>query len=122
MAFSDFDLDLKAGQLGEQAVANVLSIDTVEVKTDFKWRQTGNLYIETECWYNSTSSWGPSGLEVTKATHWAFNLAGIVLIVEVETLKKICARYGRPITCDIEPNPTKGILITPEHILQYKKF
>jgi len=122
MALSDFDLDLKAGQLGEASVANILSIDTVEVKTDFKWKQTGNLYIETECWYNGRSAWGPSGLSVTKATHWAFNLEGIIVVVETETLKKVCELFGRPIECNIEPNPTKGVLIRPEDILQYKKF
>jgi len=48
---SDFDLDLAVGQEGEALVEQLLTGGTtVEVKTDLKWKDTGNLYIETVCW------------------------------------------------------------------------
>lgn len=116
---SDFDIDLSKGKAGEDTVAHLLTIETVEVKTDFKWKNTGNVYVETHCWYNSSKEWKPSGLNVSKATHWAFNLEGTVLIVEREQLIEAVLHYGRPINCNIEPNPSQGYLITPEQIIQY---
>lgn len=121
MALSDFDLDLTVGQAGENTVANLLTIETVEVKTDLKWRDTGNLYIETDCWYNKTQSWEKSGLSVTKATHWALNMEGTVLIIETKLLRMATLVYGSPIECKIEPNPSKGYLIRPENIIKFVK-
>jgi hypothetical protein len=116
---SDFDLDLRFGQQGERSVANLLTIDTVEVKTDRQWFKTGNIYIETECWKNKTQQWERSGISTTKATHWAFNLEGVTLIVKTEDLTNCVWRYGRPIDCKIEPNPSRGFLISVKDILEY---
>ncbi len=120
MKNSDFDLDLKFGKEGENTVANLLSIETVEVKRDARWKETGNLYIETECWYNASQSWEPSGLSVSKATHYAFVLEGMVVIVPTEDLKTITYANGRPIECKIEPNPSKGYLIKLSHIVNHQ--
>ena len=120
MKNSDFDLDLKFGVEGENTVANLLSIDTVEVKRDARWKETGNLYIETECWYNSSQSWEPSGLSVSRATHYAFVLEGMVVILPTDQLKEITYSNGRPIECKIEPNPSKGYLIKLSHIVEYQ--
>ena len=57
MKDSNWDLDFRAGLAGESKVADLLSLDTLEVKTDRRWHQTGNIYIETECWIQSTQSW-----------------------------------------------------------------
>ena len=119
--FSDFDLDLKFGVEGETAVANLLSIETVEVKRDARWKETGNLYIETECWYNSSQSWKPSGLSVTKASHYAFVLEGMVVIVPTSDLVEITNTKGRSIDCKIEPNPSRGYLIKLSDIVEYNR-
>lgn len=120
MKNSDFDIDLKFGKQGEETVANLLSIETVEVKRDARWKETGNLYIETECWYNNSQSWQPSGLSVSKATHYAFVLEGMVVIIPTEDLKVITYDKGRPIECKIEPNPSKGYLIKLSHIVEHQ--
>jgi hypothetical protein len=120
MKNSDFDIDLKFGKQGEDTVANLLSIETVEVKRDARWKETGNLYIETECWYNNSQSWQPSGLSVSKATHYAFVLEGMVVIIPTEDLKTITYDKGRPIECKIEPNPSKGYLIKLSHIVEHQ--
>ena len=120
MANSDWDLDLKFGQEGESTVANLLSIETVEVKRDARWKETGNLYIETECWYNASQSWKPSGLNVSKSTHYAFVLEGMVVILPTEDLKAVVEKNGRPIECKIEPNPSKGYLIKLSNIVEYQ--
>jgi hypothetical protein len=120
--FSDFDLDFATGQNGEELVKELLTGGkTVEVKTDIKWKNTGNLYIETICWYNASSEWLPSGLSVTKADYWGFVLEGTVLLVQTEYLRIAVAQYGYPINCNIPPNPSKGYLIKPEHILAIVK-
>ena len=120
MKNSDFDLDLKFGKEGENTVANLLSIETVEVKRDARWKETGNLYIETECWYNASQSWEPSGLSVSKSTHYAFVLEGMVVITTTEDLKVITANKGRTIECKIEPNPSKGFLIKLSDIVEHQ--
>ena len=122
MKDSNWDLDLRAGEQGESKVADLLSLDTVEVKTDRRWRETGNIYIETECYYVKTNSWEKSGLSVSKATHWAFVLVDSVLIVPTFSLREAVYDTNRTITANIPPNPSRGFLITPavliEHIRQ----
>jgi len=119
---SDFDLDLSVGHEGESLVNQLLTNGkTIEVKTDLKWKNTGNLYIETVCWSHNNSEWYPSGISATKAEYWAFVLEGTVLIVPIEHLRHAITLYGHPITCNIEPNPSKGYLIQPERILQVVK-
>lgn len=120
MKNSDFDIDLRFGKEGEDTVANLLSIETVEVKRDKRWKETGNLYIETDCWYNASQSWKPSGLSVSKATHYAFVLEGMVVIIPKEDLETITYEKGRPIECKIEPNPSKGYLIKLSHIIEHQ--
>jgi len=115
---SDFDLDLAVGHEGEQLVNELLTGGkTVEVKTDLKWKDTGNLYIETVCWSHNNENWYLSGLSSTKAAYWAFVLEGATLIVPTEVLKPAVTARGRAITCNIPPNPSKGYLIKVEDIL-----
>lgn len=121
MSLSDWDLDLRDGQAGEGMVANLLSLETIEVKTDRRWVETGNIYIETECWYNKSQTWEPSGIRVSKASHWAYVLENSVIIVPTEMLREMLweSPYKTPIECNIEPNPSKGFLITPANLLEY---
>lgn len=119
---SDFDLDLSVGHEGEALVNELLTGGrTIEVKTDLKWKDTGNLYIETLCWSHNKNTWYPSGLDSTKADYWAFVLEGATLIVPTEAVRMALSLFGRPITCNIEPNPSKGFLIKPEQILNIMK-
>jgi len=122
MSNSNWDIDFRDGLVGESAVARLLTIDTVEVKTDRQWKETGNVYIETHCWYNSTKSWEPSGITVSEATHWALVLGDVVLIVARDVLLKAIQEWGRSISCDIEPNPSAGYLITPNEIMEYMRW
>lgn len=122
MANSDFDIDFRFGKDGEDTVANILSVETVEVKRDDKWFSTGNLYIETECYYNRSNSWQPSGLSVTKASHWAFVLDDLVIMFPTDKLKKVVELTGRPAKCNIEPNPSQGMLITIADLTNHVKF
>lgn len=117
MKESSWDLDYRDGKKGEDTVAHLLAVETVEVKTDRRWKETGNVYIETQCFYQNSQSWEPSGINVTKASHWAFVLDDLVVVIPTERLRKIVLSYGRPIDCKIEPNPSKGMLVSVTHLL-----
>ena len=85
---SDFDLDLSTGEQGESLVRDILQISTIEVKTDFLASITGNIAVEYE------SRGKPSGLSVTKASHWVFVIPNkIAIFVETNQLKEIAREY-----------------------------
>jgi hypothetical protein len=42
-----------------------------------------------------------------------------VLIVPLHRLKEIVWESGRPITCNIPPNPSRGYLITPGQLIEH---
>ena len=119
MKNSSWDLDFRDGLAGESKVADLLHLDTVEVKTDRRWVDTSNLYIETECWYVGDESWKPSGVRVSEATHWAFVLEDSVLIIPLHRLKEAVWEIGKPVTCNIPPNPSRGYLITPGALMEH---
>ena len=119
MKDSNWDLDYRDGILGEKRIADLLSMDTIEVKTDRRWQDTGNLYIETECYYQTTDTWEKSGISVSKATHWAFVLEDSVLIVPTFRLREAIHDNHRPITCYIPPNPSRGTLITAGTLIEH---
>ena len=118
---SDFDIDFRYGQTGEKLVEHLLngSIKTVEVKKDKRWIETGNVFIETDCYYQSINKWNKSGINVTKATHYAFVLEESVVIVTTQNLLKAIRKQGKKIQNKKEPNPSRGYLIKPEQIFYY---
>jgi hypothetical protein len=111
MKNSSWDLDYRDGLEGESLIADLLHLDTVEVKKDRRWIETGNIYIETECYYQNENEWRPSGIRVSEATHWAFVLEDLSLIIERYRLIDAVHEHGKPITCNIPPNPSRGYLI-----------
>jgi hypothetical protein len=120
---SSFDLDFAYGKEGENLVEQLMTNGrTVEVKRDRKWHQTGNVYIEVECWYLKSQSWEPSGLSVTQADYWAFVLEDMVIMLPTDSLRYAVKNFGHEITCDIPPNKSKGYLITVENLLATTKL
>ena len=64
---SNFDIDLKFGQIYEKALALILQDKKLEVKTERnQWKTTGNIAIEL---HNHNTD-KPSGLSITKADYW----------------------------------------------------
>jgi hypothetical protein len=122
MSRSDFDLDYGYGLQGENLVDALLrGANTVEVKRDRRWWDTGNIFIETECYFQTSQSWEQSGLSVTRAEYWAFVLESGVILVPTNHVKYAVKIFGRAITCDIEPNRSKGYLIKAEDLLTAMK-
>ena len=115
---SGFDLDFGYGREGEILVEQLLTNGKkVEVKRDRKWRNTNNIYIETHCWYVKTQSWELSGLLVTEAEYWAFVLEQGVILVPTHSIREAIMANGTRITCEIEPNRSRGYLIQVEDLL-----
>ena len=96
---SNFDIDLKFGQIYEKTLALILQDKTIEVKTERDtWKKTGNIAIEL---HNHASN-KPSGLSVTKANFWAtilvdnFNIKSIHIlpVSDLKTRVKDIVRNG----------------------------
>ena len=66
---NNFEYDLHLGVLGEKLVKGIFkNPDKVEVKTDFKAKDTGNVFVEYE------SRGKESGLSTTTADYWVYCL------------------------------------------------
>ena len=93
---SQFDIDLPIGQAREELVKQLLT-DVVgvkiEVKTDFKVSDTGNVAIEYEC------RGKPSGISITQADWWAIVLDGdrfsseVIVLIKTDRLKGIARKH-----------------------------
>lgn len=124
---SHFDLDMKRGAQGELWVEDLRKIlaegsGTVECKTDARYVQTRRFYIEHEQRHRD-GVWRPSGIAVTKATLWVLKAGehALALIIETAWLKRardLAAKHpSNHKSCDYGDNPTRGIVVTMEHIL-----
>lgn len=71
-----FDLDFSRGKVGEDLVGTFLQAlegSRIEVKTDYRVMETGNVYIETWQYHKEDASdKKPSGINVTTAEYWVF--------------------------------------------------
>ena len=115
--YYDFHADLRRGKVGE-ALAEAFLIGNefdVEVKTDFKAKETGNLYIELECYHQSTGKYEPSGFATTKA---AFVIGQSVYFVKMDCVRRVVDLFGRDIECKNSENPSRGKLITPQQLIE----
>jgi len=117
---SNWDLDLRFGQQGEIYVNQLLTspIETVEVKRDRRWIDTGNIYIEVECWSDELGSWRPAGISKNGPTHWAFVLENMVVIVPTDTVRKAITIYGIRREMNRPEFSTRGFTITIDQLLR----
>lgn len=132
-----WDIDLSVGEWGENLLVDILkqSGNYIEVKTDLKWQDTGNIFVETECFYINENKVKPSALNTSEAQWYAFVLPWgsginppIIKIIPTKLLKKVVKARGRLVPANQDgPNPTEGYLITLDDIeyylreLNYKK-
>ena len=111
---SDFRYDLDLGQLGEKLVFDVLTNKKVEVKTDYKATQTGNVFIE----YFSRGK--DSGITISKADFYCFVTSNEnITFIEIKKLKKLCRKYlntNRDVKGG-DNNTSQGILLPLKEII-----
>ena len=128
-AFAAFDLDLRFGQSGEGIVEDLLTKalnGTVEVKTDRRWQDTGNIFVETECWSIRQQKYVPSGIYTSESDYYAFLLPvgekkPLMVYYPTSLLKKVVEAKGREANQDWSDNPSRGYLIRPEDVLEYAR-
>ena len=69
-----FDLDYQRGLIGEKLVGSfleALSGSRIEVKTDYRVLETGNVFVETHQQVFG-QDWKPSGINVSEAEFYSF--------------------------------------------------
>lgn len=116
-----FDVDFTRGRVGEELVETFLADlagKKIEVKTDYRINETGNVYVET--WQYSepdASDKRQSGINVSQAEYYCFGSptgAGFVMVktsVLKEFIRTTNPREARqPITTD-KTNASIGRLI-----------
>ncbi len=107
---SNFDLDLKDGEIAEEIVRRLLGSKKVEVKWDKLAMFTGNLAIEIE------SRGKPSGLSTTEADWWCFVLGSDLskikrfVFIETDELKQLAEMHPSVVGGD---NNTSVIKLIP---------
>ena len=85
---NDFRHDLELGQVGEKALGEIFSNKKIEVKTDLKAHQTGNVFVE----YSSRGK--KSGIATTEADYWCFIVSNKqVAILDTEKVKDLARKY-----------------------------
>lgn len=124
-----FDLDFTRGKVGEDLVATFLADlqgKKIEVKTDYRVRETGNVYVET--WQYSkpdASDKRPSGINITQAEYFCFAspTGQGFLMVKTEALKEVLRGVNPPESRQPKINPhtnaSIGRLVRVSDILSY---
>jgi len=128
----DFDHDFSRGKVGENLIDTFLqSIEggSVEVKTDYRVTDTGNVYIEFEQW-NRGGKPKPSGIMTSKATHWVIaspdGTGGI--LVDTEWLRDLILEgprvfpIGRQNIVNGDTNGSSGYLVPVQYLYQKLKL
>jgi hypothetical protein len=97
-----FDIDFERGKVGEDLVGTFLEAlegSKIEVKTDYRIQETGNVYVETHQWRNpNKSDIKESGINVTQAEWFVFaSPTGKGFIaMQTDELKKLMADIDFP--------------------------
>lgn len=121
MKHSDFDIDLRYGEMVENELLSALQ-GTFEVKAERgAWQRTGNIAVEFEC------RGKPSGIAVTQAKHWAHvfmkdDMPFCYLLFPVDQLKEIARKYYKTNTISGgDDKASKMVLIPIDEIFKRVK-
>lgn len=114
-----FDIDLARGNFGENLLTEILQMsgDQLEIKTDYQWQHTGNLYIEKECYYNNLGRFDGSGITTTTSQWWVSvcvvdGKMPSISINPVSLIRRAIEQNDCPIVSMNEgANPSKGYLV-----------
>ena len=119
MTQKGFDIDLARGNVGENLLVEILKMsgDQLEVKTDYQWQHTGNLYIEHECYYRNLDKFDGSGITTTTATWWVSvcivdgKLPSISINPVSLIRRAIEVNHLKPVSMNDGDNPSRGYLV-----------
>lgn len=117
----NWDIDLSVGEAHERHVSSALGLPKcqVEVKTDRRYVETGNVFIEVSQLPRGAAEYKPSGINVTEATYWAFCAGSAISMIPAAVIREVVAQQdGPPIDGGLSgDNPTKGYPISLRALL-----
>jgi hypothetical protein len=124
----DFDVDFSRGKVGEDLLNTFLADlkgKTIEVKTDYRVTETGNLYIETWQYHKEDASdKTQSGINISKADYYCFaspDATGFIMI-KTDSLKEVIrdtrAREVRQSRINAKTNASFGRLVKVADIMK----
>lgn len=115
----NWDLDYAAGRQAELWVSDIrkaLEEDSIEVKLDRRFCDTGNIYVEFEC------KGKPSGIAKTKSKVWVQVLVQdeLAIVISTERLKELARKFYKDFRRSETDgsHPTRGVAIPVEEIIR----
>lgn len=116
------DRTYELGQEAEQVVDAFFKgpIANIEIKRDMRWIDTGNIFVETHCFYQESGKYEESGLLVTNAPDWVFVLGRGKLVIPAPVLLPLIERpESRRVQNKTGLNPTWGNILNVASTLKY---
>jgi hypothetical protein len=117
-----FDLTYQLGLHAERVVDAFFTGDVVniEVKRDMRWLDTGNVFIETHCYYQESGKYEESGILTTRATDWVFVMGLAKLAVPADVILTLIKRpESKRVHNNNGKNPSWGNLLNVASALKY---
>lgn len=119
-----FDIDHAFGLRGEKFAGEILQSiyeQSIEVKNDARYKDTGNLFVEYQC--RRRGVWHKSGIAVTTAQFWCFVLDSghVAVFIDTEWLLRACRSQwsdGNHVEMQKGSHPTKGVLLPLNWLLR----
>ncbi len=129
-----FDRDMERGEVGEQLL-DLLFEDSkdpsvmIEVKTDYRTNETGNIYVETEKYRAKDESDAvPSGIYGTQSKWWgqASPDGTAILLIKTDTLREYIEFVEPPKSKQPIANShsaaSNGVLVSMKGLMKYLKM
>jgi hypothetical protein len=116
-----FDINLAEGKQAESELLMLIGDSTIEVKRDFMASKTGNVAIEFMC------GGKPSGISVTTADWWAFDLAGeqfedeIIVLIKRRRLERLLEQLRTRIVRGGDNKKAEIYLVRVEELVKTMK-
>lgn len=122
IARSGFDADLRDGKAAEWAFVHLFLQARVEVKSDEVACRTRRVFVEYKQRFQGEQTWRPSGIAVTEAHSWAFQVnPGVWVFLPLDRLRAVFLRLWRerPELRKLggDQNRFKGLTIPVEDLL-----
>jgi hypothetical protein len=121
-----FDIDYRRGLIGEDLVntfLNALSGSLIEVKTDYRAHETGNVYVETHQYpSNNPDTPIPSGINLSQADWYVFaspNETGFIAIKKQHLMPLVIDAPRVEIAAkNLNSNQTRGRIVSIKDIVK----
>lgn len=127
-----FDIDFARGKVGEDLVQTFLADlegKKIEVKTDYRVSETGNVYVETWQYHkDDASDKKQSGINITQADYYCFaspDATGFIMIrtdALKEVIKETRPRETRQSRINSRTNASIGRLVKVADIMKKLKL